>query len=340
LANKVYGDPPFTVSASASSGLVVTFSATGQCAVAGATVTLIGVGSCTITASQSGNSNYTAAANVARTFTIAKANQTINFAVLQDRAYTNPPFTVSASASSGLAVTFSAAGQCTISGRTVTLTRALGSCTITASQSGNANYTAATPVARTFSIVNSFKVFLPVMMIFPKPDLVGSFSLSPNSLAPNHPVTITVTITNQGTVAASQFWVDFYINPSVPPTDTNQPWNKRCGLNPCYGIAWYISGTVEPGQSITLTSTPDSYRAPNTRWAGMFAKGTSDLYLYVDSWNPGVTIGAVAEIDETNNRAEYHGQPTSAEVDTPTGDLGSPDGIRVPDDLPPRPVRP
>jgi hypothetical protein len=339
LANKVYGDPPFTVSASASSGLAVTFSATGQCAVAGATVTLIGVGSCTITASQSGNANYTAAASVARTFTIAKANQTINFAALQDRAYTNPPFTVSASASSGLGVTFSAAGQCTISGNTVTLTGALGSCTITASQSGNANYTAAAPVARTFSIVNSFRRFLPIIMNSPQADLVGSFSLSPNSLAPNHPVTITVTITNQGTVAASQFWVDFYINPSVPPTDTNQPWNKRCGLNPCYGIAWYISGTVEPGQSITLTSTPDSYRVSNTRWAGMFAKGTSDLYVYVDSWNPGVTIGAVAEIDETNNRAEYHGQPTSAEVDTPTGDLGSPDVILL-DDLPPRPVRP
>ncbi len=273
------------------------------------------------------------------TLTINQASQTIIFGALANKVYGDPPFTVSASASSGLVVTFSATGQCAVAGTTVTLI-GVGSCTITASQSGNANYTAAAPVARTFSIVKSFRRFLPIIMNSPQADLVGSFSLSPNSLAPNHPVTITVTITNQGTVAASQFWVDFYINPSIPPTDTNQPWNKRCGLNPCYGIAWYISGTVEPGQSITLTSTPDSYRVPNTRWVGMFAKGTSDLYLYVDSWNPGVTIGAVAEIDETNNRAEYHGQPTSSEADTPTGDLGSPDVILLPDDLPPRPVRP
>jgi hypothetical protein len=33
-----------------------------------------------------------------------------------------------------------------------------------------------------------------------------------------------------------------------------------------------------------------------------FSSGTSALYLYVDSWNPGVAVGAVDESDETNNR--------------------------------------
>jgi len=33
----------------------------------------------------------------------------------------------------------------------------------------------------------------------------------------------------------------------------------------------------------------------------------ADLYLYVDSWNPGVAGGAVAESNEANNRAELHG---------------------------------
>jgi hypothetical protein len=343
LANKVYGDPPFAVSARSSSRLAVVLSASGNCMVGQSggqwMVTITGAGSCTITASQPGNANYNAATPVSRSFTIAKADQTIDFAWLADRALVNSPFTVSASASSGLTVTLTAAGQCTVSGMTVNLT-SLGSCTLTASQPGNANYNAATPVVRKFAIVNSFKVFLPVMMIFPKPDLVGSFSLSPNSLAPNQPVTVTVIITNQGDIAASQFWVDFYINPSTPPTDTNQPWNKRCGLTPCYGIAWYITGTLAPGQSMILTSTPDSYFGPNTRWKGKFAEGTSDLYLYVDSWNPGVATGAVEEGDEANNRAEYHLPASSSIGAAPSGDRARADRLPYPDDLPPRPRQP
>jgi hypothetical protein len=189
-----------------------------------------------------------------------------------------------------------------------------------------------------FDILTS-RVYLPLLTNAPKPDLVGSFSLTPNSLAPNSPVVIAVTISNRGTAPASQFWVDFYINPSTPPTGTNQPWNRRCGLTPCYGIAWYVTQTIAPGQSITLTSTPDSYYVQNTRWRGQFAQGTSDLYLYVDSWNPTVATGAVDEVDETNNRAEYHGQPASAALDAPEGTQAAPAGLR-PEDLPPRPVRP
>ena len=41
-------------------------------------------------------------------------------------------------------------------------------------------------------------------------------------------------------------------------------------------------------------------------WPGWFAAGTTDLYFYADSFNPGVAVGAVAELDESNNRAELH----------------------------------
>jgi MBG domain/CARDB len=338
LANKLYGDPDFTISATASSGVAVAFSASGNCTITGATVHITGAGSCTITASQPGDANHTAAASVARTFAIGKGNQAISFGLLADRSIANPTFAITATASSKLAVVFSAAGQCSVSGTTVTLT-ALGSCTITASQPGDANWNAATPVTRTFQIVDKFSSYMPMLQFGPKPDLTGSFSLTPNSLAPNSPVSITVTITNRGTSAASEFWVDFYINPSTPPTDTNQRWDTLCSSRPCYGIAWYVRQTIEPGQSITLTSTPDSYYGPNTIWRGAFAEGTKDLYLYVDSWNPGVATGAVDELDETNNRAEYHGQPTSAAIGAPIGAPATPDALR-PDDLPPRPVRP
>jgi hypothetical protein len=153
LAGKTFGDPPFTVSATASSGLAVSFGASGNCTIATATVTITGAGSCTITASQAGNVNYNAAANVQQTFAIAKANQTITFDALADKTTSDPPFTVSATASSGLTVSFSASGSCTVSGSTVTIT-GTGSCTITASQAGNANYNPASNVARAFNITS------------------------------------------------------------------------------------------------------------------------------------------------------------------------------------------
>ena len=154
LPSKTYGDPPFTVSATASSGLAVGFSASGNCTVASTTVTITGAGSCTITASQPGDSNYFPATNVPQTFSIAKANQTIAFGPLPNKTTSDPPFTVSATASSGLPVSFAASGQCTVSGNTVTITAA-GSCTITASQGGNSNYNAAPNVPQTFTITSS-----------------------------------------------------------------------------------------------------------------------------------------------------------------------------------------
>src|SRR5262249_56900454 len=103
------------------------------------TVTITGAGSCTITASQAGNANYLAAADVPQTFSIAKASQTITFGALAAKTYGDPSFSVGATASSGLPVSFAASGNCRITTTTVTITGA-GSCTITASQAGDANY--------------------------------------------------------------------------------------------------------------------------------------------------------------------------------------------------------
>lgn len=158
LAGKTFGDAPFNVSATASSGLTVSFAAAGNCGVAGTLVSVTGAGSCTITASQAGNANWLAATPVAQTFPIAKANQTITFNALADKLVGDPAFTVSATSTSTLAVTFGATGDCTVAGSTVSLTTPAtlpGNCTITASQAGNANFNAAASVPQTFAI-NAF----------------------------------------------------------------------------------------------------------------------------------------------------------------------------------------
>jgi hypothetical protein len=154
LANKTYGDPDFSLGATASSGLPVSFAASGNCTVASATVHLTGAGSCTITGSQAGSLNYNPAPDVSRTFAIGKAGQSITFGPLASKRYGAPDFRVSATASSGLEVSFAASGRCTVRGATVHLTGA-GSCTVTASQPGDANHSAAPDVRRTFSITRA-----------------------------------------------------------------------------------------------------------------------------------------------------------------------------------------
>jgi hypothetical protein len=150
-------------------------------------------------------------------------------------------------------------------------------------------------------------LFLPMAFRAGAPDLVASISLAPNkrSFTAGEAVVVSVTVTNQGDALAGPFWVDLYINPSSPPTAANQLWNTRCGMTPCFGIAWQVPGGLAPGQSVTLTS--QNLPAGYSIWPGYFASGTSDLYAFVDSFNPGVAAGAVAERDETNNLAELHG---------------------------------
>ena len=73
LGPKLVDDLPFPIGATASSSLAVTFASQTPaiCTVSGATVTLHALGTCTIAASQDGNGNYNAAADVPRSFTVA-----------------------------------------------------------------------------------------------------------------------------------------------------------------------------------------------------------------------------------------------------------------------------
>ena len=140
----------FTVAATASSGLPVTFTASGACSVAPGTATYTmtsGTGTCSVIANQAGNSNYSAAAQVIKTVSATKASQTISFTVDPPAAAAyKTSFAVTATASSTLAVTYTSAGACSNSGATYTMTASTRTCSVIANQSGNSNYSAAPPV--------------------------------------------------------------------------------------------------------------------------------------------------------------------------------------------------
>src|SRR6185436_2532367 len=103
LPDRGLADPPLVLTASASSGLPIMFTlVSGPATLTGATVTPTGAGTVTIRASQPGNADYNPAPEVERSFTVAKAAQTLSFGPLANKTVLDAAFSVSATATSGL----------------------------------------------------------------------------------------------------------------------------------------------------------------------------------------------------------------------------------------------
>ena len=153
---KTFGDANFDPGAIASSGLAVTYASsnTAVATVSGSTVTIVGAGTTTITASQAGDDSYNAAADVEKSLTVAKADQTITFGALPTNKKTgDADFAPGATASSGLDVTYASSNTAvaTIVSGMIHIVAA-GTTTITASQAGNDNYNAAADVTQALNV--------------------------------------------------------------------------------------------------------------------------------------------------------------------------------------------
>jgi hypothetical protein len=103
---------------------------------------------------QPGAGSFGSAQQLGESVSARKAFQRIMFGAVTDKTYGAADFRVRATASSGLRVSFAARGSCKVRGTSVHLASA-GSCTLTASQRGNANYAAAAPVSRRFAIAGA-----------------------------------------------------------------------------------------------------------------------------------------------------------------------------------------
>ena len=156
LAAKTFGDAAFQLTVTSNSGLPVAYSIpndNGVATIMGTTVTIVGAGTVTITASQAGNDNYEAATPVDQDLTVNKASQAIAFAELTAKTFGDAPFELTATSDSRLSITYASSDNsvATIMGTTVTIVGA-GTVTITASQAGNDNYKAATPVGQELKV--------------------------------------------------------------------------------------------------------------------------------------------------------------------------------------------
>lgn len=136
---------------SAASGYILPKSDTPQvCLAAGFFVRIISGGTCTLSYQSPDTATYRASDVYLQTFEIVRTPQTIEFAPSSTVDLKSKTLTLSASASSGAAVTFTAepAANCSVTGTTLNLLK-VGNCVVTAQQAGT---TTIAPISKTVTI--------------------------------------------------------------------------------------------------------------------------------------------------------------------------------------------
>jgi hypothetical protein len=251
IADQTFATMSLPLSATASSGLPVTFISITLpvCTVSGATVTFVAFGVCTIQAMQAGNNMYAPATAVTRSFHVILPPQTISFGALPSPTFGAAPFTISATASSGLlpvTLASTTAAVCTLSGTTVTIVAA-GTCTIQATQAGNSAYA---PAANSASITIQ-QALVPVNLT-----ITPVYGSSLNGLGPapaacqgnplcqmyTYPVSAAVTVTTM----------------TVNGQTALSPTSGCVGLNvPCLNLN--LGGTTSARIPLGASSTPGTY---------------------------------------------------------------------------------
>jgi hypothetical protein len=103
---KTFGDAPFALTGTSSSGLPITYTSTVTtvATVSGSTVTIKGAGATFIRANQPGDLNYLAATQVNRSLTVNKKSLSFSLIVPAGKTYGDPPFNVSATVNNGLSI--------------------------------------------------------------------------------------------------------------------------------------------------------------------------------------------------------------------------------------------
>ena len=146
-AEIIYGAPLSTAQLNASAGAAGTYTYTppvGTVLNAGSNQTLA------VFFTPTDPINYLPNSNTVR-INVRKADQIISFGPLANKQLGDAPFSLSATASSGLPVSFSlVSGPATVVGTAVTLAATQGLVTLRTSQAGNANYNAAMEVEQSF----------------------------------------------------------------------------------------------------------------------------------------------------------------------------------------------
>jgi hypothetical protein len=152
IGAKTYGDSPFLLAATSSSGLPLAYTSSvpAVARITSNSVTIVGAGTTTITARQAGSPYYKAAANVSKILTVRKSSQSVTFTPSTPITFVkNGTFALSATCTSMRTVTFTSgkASVLTITGKKATM-KSKGTVSVTATAPATVNYKSASTTSR------------------------------------------------------------------------------------------------------------------------------------------------------------------------------------------------
>ena len=192
----------------ASGGGAVAYTVTGPATLSGNTLTITGAGEVTVTADQPGDGLTAAAPSVVRSFTVAKAANSLSFDLsgLAAPTFGDAPIdltpylsTLPSGATRSLEVV---SGAATISGNQLTITGA-GPIVIRAVQPENDKYLAATPVEQTIQVGKRALTIAAVSTNRPAGQDNPAFAVNYNGRIGSAPLQVPPTVTSPATTASA-----------------------------------------------------------------------------------------------------------------------------------------
>jgi alpha-tubulin suppressor-like RCC1 family protein len=283
IPNHVFGDDPITITlptSSSSSGYPVMYSVSGPATLSSNLVTITGVGTVTLTADQSGDSNY-APGNVSTSFVVSQAPQTLTaFDVISNRTFSTSPFSITlptSDSSSGYPVIYSVSGPATLKSNMLTLT-GIGTVTLTADQSGDSNYMMAPQVMTSFRVSQgSQSINLPVISSMA---MTTNLITLPAAASSGQPILYSITSGPANLVSSNQLALTGIGRVTV---QADQPGDEN----------WQAASSVTQSFNVRMGSQTISFPALNSPYTPFF---TPKAWEFGDEIYPLTNVVATSEL--------------------------------------------
>ena len=318
LTKVTYGNPDIALSITQSAGVTTTTSMTTSiCSlVNNTTVRIITSGICKIKATNPGDLTHKPAREVTRSFTIAKAVNLLTMSSFGWLSMANPTADLTTTQTSGTTtLTSLTTNYCTIAGNRVTAIK-VGTCTIRASNPGNANYLPAKTVSVSVKIALTSTVSPPVT---PPTTFVGPWKIKQTTFDDTNSINdlgnANSWVSNNWYHAGLRFQVaqvmvqsttriSYLVTDSLNRPTPNKVVNFSVGKRDGGSNARVKVGTQSttgvdrsPEDQLLVTGTTNSSGVVSFDVIGLDTAARSGLYTQLAAWITGL---AVDTIDITN----------------------------------------
>jgi len=329
IPSKTIGDSSFNIVAptsNSSGAFSYTSSNTSVATISGNTITIVGAGSTTITATQESTADYNSG-SITASLVVSKVNPTITNFSVSAKTFGDSSFNIVAptsNSSGAFSYTSSNTSVATISGTTITIV-GVGSSTITATQSSTTDYNSgsitaslvvskANPTLTNFSIPSKTTLDSSFNIVAPTSNSSGAFSYTSSNLSVATISGNTITIVGAGstTITATQASTSNYNSDSITtslvvskvnPTITNFSFSAKTFGDSSFNIVAptsnssgafsYTSSNTSvatiSGTTITIVGAGSSTITATQATTTIYDSGSITASLVVSKANPTLT---------------------------------------------------